>query len=71
MSAVDIEKEHVGEVKDVEHSITSKEIETRKTTKDGILLIPQPSDDPEEPLVSFSVPFHPSPTARVCWILLR
>jgi hypothetical protein len=27
---------------------------TQKTTKDGIVLVPQPSDDPEEPLVSES-----------------
>ena len=36
-------------------SVSEKEdpenISNQKTTKDGIILVPQPSDDPEEPLV--------------------
>lgn len=29
----------------------SEKVISQKTTKDGIVLVPQPSDDPEEPLV--------------------
>ena len=54
----DIEKERIEEdVTDMEQEGSLKEAATKKTTKDGILLIPQPSDDPEQPLVSSLLQF--------------
>ena len=41
--------ENINDV-EVEGSIR---IGTQKTTKDGILLVPQPSDDPQQPLVRY------------------
>jgi hypothetical protein len=52
-SISDIEKRRISEdVNDVEHDGSTKESRAKKTTSDGILLVPQPSDDPEQPLVS-------------------
>jgi hypothetical protein len=52
-SISDIEKTRISEdVNDVEHDGSTKETRVKKTTSDGILLIPQPSDDPSQPLVS-------------------
>lgn len=47
------------DIKDVEHdgSGSEKTASVLKTTKDGIVLHPQPSSDPDQPLVSRM--FHP------------
>lgn len=53
VSISDNEKKIVEEdVNGLEHDGSIKGTATKKTTKDGILLIPQPSDDPDQPLVS-------------------
>lgn len=51
MSVSDTEKEGISEGV-IEQDGSEKGATTQKTTKDGILLIPQPSDDPDQPLVS-------------------
>jgi hypothetical protein len=46
------EKENISEdVRDIDID-GSEKVPAQKTTEDGILLVPQPSDDPEQPLVT-------------------
>lgn len=52
-SISDMEKKRISEdVNNLEQNGFMKETSAKKTTSDGILLIPQPSDDPDQPLVS-------------------
>lgn len=58
-SISDIEKKRISEdINDLEQDGSMKETRAKKTTTDGILLIPQPSDDPDQPLVSTTRTTH-------------